>query len=217
MFIPMTSVHSKPPLLQTYILPSGPMAAPFGPPPTWAITSFFPSGHTLVRLPVLISTSTTLPSAMATGPSGKPRPSVITLAFCISTRSPFVADRAVSLSRQGNGVAGFGQIDLYDRVDAAPHQPIGLDRELARGDGSHEIVGDAGRDVIVEGALLPVAPQVELERLELDDGVTGHVGDRDGGEVGLAGHGADTRELGRLAPHLVPPAGVRVGDGDQVA
>src|SRR5207244_7705236 len=58
--------------------------------------------------------------------------------------------------------------------------------------------------------------QVELQRLQLDDGRPGHVGDGDRGEVGLARERADAGELRRLAPHLVLPPGMRVGDGDEL-
>ena len=76
--MPITSCQLKhPPLLQTYALPSGPMAAPLGPPPQSATTSTFPSGVTRVNVPRAISTSRTLPSGMAMGPSGKRSPVAI--------------------------------------------------------------------------------------------------------------------------------------------
>src|SRR5215510_3093706 len=75
--------HSNPPLLQTYTAPSGPMAAPFGPPPVSPTTVTRPSGVTRVSVPRLISTSSTLPSGMAMGPSGNWRPSASTRASVI--------------------------------------------------------------------------------------------------------------------------------------
>src|SRR6201746_985155 len=69
----LVGIQLKPPLLQMYILPSGPRAAPFGPPGISATTSLRPSGQTRVsRLP-RISTSTTEPSGITTGPSGNSR------------------------------------------------------------------------------------------------------------------------------------------------
>src|SRR2546425_3446038 len=53
------------------------MAAPFGPPPVSATTSFDPLGRTRVSVPRLISTTSTLPSFIATGPSGNSSPEVI--------------------------------------------------------------------------------------------------------------------------------------------
>src|SRR6202022_1393662 len=71
--VPRDGIQLNPPLLQTYILPSGPIAAPLGPPGISATTSLRPSGQTRVsRLP-RISTSTTDPSGMTTGPSGNSR------------------------------------------------------------------------------------------------------------------------------------------------
>src|SRR5881392_393319 len=55
------------------------MAAPFGPPPRFAITCCLPSGMTRVSVWRAISTRITEPSGMATGPSGNLRPEVISL------------------------------------------------------------------------------------------------------------------------------------------
>src|SRR4051794_15320614 len=56
--IPMISCQSKhPPLLHTYIAPSGPTAAPLGPPPHSATTSTDPDvGSTRLSVPRAIST-----------------------------------------------------------------------------------------------------------------------------------------------------------------
>src|SRR6202158_3449488 len=72
--VPREATQPKPPLLQTYILPSGPSAAPLGPPGICATTSLRPSGHTRVSRRPRISTSTTDPSGITTGPSGNSRP-----------------------------------------------------------------------------------------------------------------------------------------------
>src|SRR5437868_11994101 len=66
-------IQVKPPLLAMYILPSGPIAAPLGPPGISATTSLRPSGHTRVSRRPRISTSTTDPSGITTGPSGNSR------------------------------------------------------------------------------------------------------------------------------------------------
>src|SRR5262249_51533077 len=67
-------IQEKPPLLQTYILPSGPSAAPFGPPGICATTSLRPSGWTRVSLCPRISTSITEPPGITPGPWGNSRP-----------------------------------------------------------------------------------------------------------------------------------------------
>ena len=66
-------------MLVTYILPPGPIAAPFGPPPSVAITWTFPSGVTRESVRRSISTRMTEPSGIATGPSGNRSPEAICL------------------------------------------------------------------------------------------------------------------------------------------
>src|ERR1700759_335361 len=75
--------QEKPPLLQMYILPSGPRAAPFGPPGICPTTSLRPSGQPCVSLRPRISTSTTEPSGKTTGPSGNSRSVASTRIFDI--------------------------------------------------------------------------------------------------------------------------------------
>src|SRR5207249_7654060 len=53
--------------------PSGPVATPFGPPPALAISVLLPSGAIRVTFRPEISPRITEPSAIHTGPSGKPR------------------------------------------------------------------------------------------------------------------------------------------------
>src|ERR1700737_4435488 len=84
-------IQVKPPLLQTYILPSGPSAAPFGPPGICATTSLRPSGQTRVRRRPRISTSTTDPSGITTGPSGNSRSVARTRTLGIGTPRLFFA------------------------------------------------------------------------------------------------------------------------------
>src|SRR3954453_20439848 len=88
--MPSISYHSKPPLLQTYTLPSGPTAAPLGPPPVVATRSTVPSGLTVASVPLLISTTSTRPSFSQIGPSGNCRPSPISF-ISFPIRAPFCA------------------------------------------------------------------------------------------------------------------------------
>src|SRR3984957_159941 len=88
-------IQEKPPLLQTYILPSGPSAAPLGPPGISAITSLRPSGHTRVRRRPRISTSTTDPSGIATGPSGNSRSVARTRTFGMESSGLFLKRRRI--------------------------------------------------------------------------------------------------------------------------
>src|SRR6266581_9010123 len=86
-------IQLKPPLLQTYILPSGPSAAPLGPPGISATTSLRPSGQTRVSRRPRISTSTTDPSGSTTGPSGNSRPVAITRTLDIGIPRAFLGRR----------------------------------------------------------------------------------------------------------------------------
>src|SRR4051794_36893046 len=155
------------------------MAAPFGPPPHSATTSILPSGVTRLSVPRFISTTSTLPSGMAIGPSGNSRPDAIRRTFSMA------ADHRESgtVHTGPEVVGGSRQLDLDGRVDTAPHQPVRLHNEPAWCDDGIEVVSDAIRDVLVIRALLAKAPQVELQRLELHDRLVRHVRDRDGGEV----------------------------------
>src|SRR2546423_11616264 len=85
---PSTSCQlNEPPLLATYSLPSGPIAEPLGPPPVSATGSTEPSGETRLMRPPWISTSTTLPSDIATGPSGNFSPLASSRTSAIGTPS----------------------------------------------------------------------------------------------------------------------------------
>ena len=89
--MPAISWNAKqPPLLQMYAAPSGPIAAPFGPPPSLAMTCCLPSGMTRVSVSRAISTRITEPSGMAIGPSGNFRPEVISLCGVVIGVSPVI-------------------------------------------------------------------------------------------------------------------------------
>src|SRR5215211_4810045 len=104
---PWASTQSnEPPLLATYSLPSGPTAAPLGPPPVRATTSTEPSGPTRVTVPRLISTTTTLPSLMATGPSGNWSPEAISCRLTILPPSRSRVARRGSIPAQPGGEGG---------------------------------------------------------------------------------------------------------------
>ena len=94
--LPSRSNHSMPPLLQTQSLPSGPSAAPLGPPPVSAATVRAPSGAMRVMRPAAISQTRMSPPGSATGPSGKRSPPAISRSSVMS-RAPLpfaiLADR----------------------------------------------------------------------------------------------------------------------------
>src|SRR4029077_1727895 len=78
------------------------MAAPFGPPPSLAMTCCLPSGMTRVSVWRAISTRITDPSGMATGPSGNFRPVVISLCGVVMVVSPLLApEGGLALGEEG--------------------------------------------------------------------------------------------------------------------
>src|SRR5438876_2967349 len=109
----------------------------------------------------------------------------------------------LELGPLAGGRADLG-LDPPPHVEVARHlDPAGLGRR-------HEVVQDPVRHVLVEHALVPVRPHVELERLELDQVLVGHVADADRREVGLAGPGAEAGELRHGHRHFVVAVRVRV-------
>src|SRR5450432_1245240 len=95
--VPREGIQEKPPLLQTYILTSGPSAAPLGPPGISATTSLRPSGQTRVSRRPRISTSTTDPSGITTGPSGNSRSVARTRTLGIGILRLFLGARGFQL------------------------------------------------------------------------------------------------------------------------
>src|SRR5437763_6797166 len=150
-----TSVQRKPPLLHTYTAPSGPIAAPLGPPPRSATIVAMPSGATRVSVPRRISTTSTDPSASATGPSGNWSPSAI------SRSSPLRPETLVARGAEQRGH------DLA--VDAG-------ERERPE----HDLHGHVGREVgglavdhvgdDAHGRILVEAHQAAHERHALAEG-----------------------------------------------
>src|SRR5258708_11908505 len=136
--VPRERVQLKPPLLQTYILPSGPIAAPLGPPGISAITCLRPSGQTRVRRRPRISTSTTDPSGMTTGPSGNSRSVARTRTLGIGIPRLFLAAggfQARSRTRNDFVARCYGKVDIACQAitdmrprKAAPRYGLLLDR-----------------------------------------------------------------------------------------
>src|SRR6201999_4358222 len=113
MIVLPVGIQEKPPLLQMYILPSGPIAAPFGPPGICATTSLRPSGHTRVSRRPRISTSTTEPSGITTGPSGNSRSVASTRALGIEILPAFCLPADLRLRARKNFVAQpYGKVDI---------------------------------------------------------------------------------------------------------
>src|SRR2546428_7513607 len=69
------------------------------------------------------------------------------------------------------------------RMDSAANEEIARHFAPPGFQRSDEIIQDAIRDRLVERAFVAVAPQVQLQALQLDAGLIGNIDDADGGEV----------------------------------
>ena len=96
---------------------------------------------------------------------------------------------------------------------AAAHIEVADHRHLARLTGGDQIVEDPVGHGLVKRAFIAVGPQIELERFEFETDLVRHVGDADGGEVGLAGPGADASKLGTLHIDFKIALRPRIGKG----
>src|SRR5437867_677879 len=67
----------------------------------------------------------------------------------------------------------------HDRADAAADVELAGDGDAAGGDGLHDVVEDDVGHVLVEVPLVAERPEVELERLQLDALLVGHIADRE--------------------------------------
>src|SRR4051812_33815951 len=96
-------------------------------------------------------------------------------------------------------------------VDAAADVPLRLEPHVAGLGGTYEVVEDPVGDRLMKRPLVAVGPNVELERLQLHAQPVGDVVERERGEIGLPGHGADAGELRNLHVDPVVALGRRVG------
>ena len=101
----------------------------------------------------------------------------------------------------------------HRRIDAAAHQKLGGQAHEARVRGLDQVVEDPVGDVLVEGAFLAEGPDVELQGLEFHAARIGHVVQLQGGEVRLAGLGAQAGELRHGDVDGVIPARVGIFEG----
>src|SRR5678816_2707853 len=111
-----------------------------------------------------------------------------------------------------------------DGFDSAADVEITDDLHPSRLGGGGEVIENAVHRALVEDAVVPKAPEVQLQTLELEADVAGHVRDDDRAEVrrpaleqrelaGIAFHTAERtegRELGARHVDLVVPAGIRI-------
>ena len=75
-----------------------------------------------------------------------------------------------------------------------------------------ELLADRDRAVLVEGADVAEAAEIELERFRFDQPFSRHVVDHEVGEIGLTGDRAQRGEFRRGEARDVVGVGMRVGD-----
>ena len=80
----------------------------------------------------------------------------------------------------------------------------------------HQVFQDVVDHVLVKGAFVAVRPQVQLEGFELDHFFIRHVIDVDGGEIRLAGFGAQAGKFIGFQGNQIKAVGCAVGEGFQV-
>jgi hypothetical protein len=90
------------------------------------------------------------------------------------------------------------------------------DAAASRPAGRHEVIEQAIDEGFVKHALVAVALEVELERFQLDAQRAGRIGERNGAEIGLAGLGTETGELGADDLDSVIASRLRIGEGFQL-
>src|SRR5438270_6191581 len=121
---------------------------------------------------------------------------------------------SIGASKRATRIAGLLPVlDLHHGLDPAADVEVAFDVEGSRVEGGDEIVGDAIRDGLVEGAFIAIRPEIKLQRFQLDALPIGHVADADGGKVRLRRHRTEAGELRRLEGDLVVALGVGVLKG----
>src|SRR5258705_2445062 len=111
--------------------------------------------------------------------------------------------------RSDLGTLAVGGAD--DGLDPTAHAEVAHYLDPAGSRHGHEVVEDAVGHIFVEGALVAIGPDIELDAFQLDERPIGHVANPDGGEVGLARLGAEAGELPDLEGDLVVAVGMRIG------
>ena len=98
----------------------------------------------------------------------------------------------------------------HRRPSAAADVESPNDNHFSRLEDLSQIVANRVHDALVKDSLVAEGEEIELEAFHLDAQLVGHVADGDGGEIGLAGHGAEAGEFGEDKFDLIIAAGARV-------
>ncbi len=101
--------------------------------------------------------------------------------------------------------------------NATAHIKLGGQAHEARFGRLDQIIQDAIGDVFVKVAFLTKSPNVQFQAFEFDAGFVGNVIQIQGREIGLAGFGAQTSELGDFHMDVKIALGLGIGKGFQQA
>src|SRR5216684_1085817 len=100
--------------------------------------------------------------------------------------------------------------------NATAHVPDRHHAQASRLEVGDQVVEYAVSNIFVKDAFVAEAPQVQLQTLQLQNVGSGHIVDREGGEVGLPSHRTDAGELGTDALDLVLTPRMRISYKYQV-
>lgn len=98
--------------------------------------------------------------------------------------------------------------------NAAPYIPLGGHSQKTRIERGNEVIGDLVGDRFVELAFITETPGIQLQAFEFDTTLIGDVVKEDGGEVGLAGHGAQAGEFWHFDANM--KVAIRAGAGEGI-
>ena len=106
--------------------------------------------------------------------------------------------------------AGLAVVAVRVDGDAAAGRELAPHLDVLRIHERDQVFHDDVHAVLVEVAMVAEAEQVQLQALAFHHALARHIGDVDGGEVGLAGDGAQAGELRAVELHEVVVARVLV-------
>src|SRR6516164_1765351 len=95
--------------------------------------------------------------------------------------------------------------------DAAARIPIAADAQIMRRDQGGDGLGDPQGAVLMEGAMIAEAAEIELERLRFDEPLIRHIVDDQYAEIGLAGDRAERGEFRTGEAGEIIRARLRIG------
>ena len=97
------------------------------------------------------------------------------------------------------------------RMDAAAHVEVAHHRHFARPARRDEVVENPIDHRLMKRAFIAIGPKIKFQSFEFDAALIRHVGDFDGGEIGLAGFRADAGKFRTLHVDFIVALRPRIG------